>query len=84
MYGSGALYFQLYEWLCIQVERVPFHSIVAGRPEMWKIGMFYVALGIRYVWSVGEARDNLERKGIFLFQKNGMHRKKIVYLLLWR
>ena len=36
---------------------------------MWKIGVFYVALGIRYVWSVGEARDNLERKGIFLFPK---------------
>lgn len=67
--GPGHYIFQLYEWLCIQVERVPFHSIVAGRPEMWKIGMFYVALGIRYVWSVGEARDNLERKGIFLFPK---------------
>ena len=36
---------------------------------MWKIGVFYVALGIRYVWSVGEARENLERKGIFLFPK---------------
>ena len=46
---------------------VSFHR---GRtPEMWKIGVFYVALGIRYVWSVGEARDNLERKGIFLFPK---------------
>ena len=67
--GPGHYIFQLYEWLCIQVERVPFHSIVAGRPEMWKIGVFYVALGIRYVWSVGEARDNLERKGIFLFPK---------------
>ena len=67
--GPGHYIFQLYEWLCIQVERVPFHSIVAGRPEMWKIGMFYVALGIRYVWSVGEARDNLERKGIFRFPK---------------
>lgn len=67
--GPGHYIFQLYEWLCIQVERVPFHSIVAGRPEMWKIGMFYVALGIRNVWSVGEARDNLERKGIFLFPK---------------
>ena len=68
--GPGHYIFQLYEWLCIQVERVPFHSIVAGRPEMWKIGVFYVALGIRYVWSVGEARDNLERKGIFLFPKD--------------
>ena len=67
--GPGHYIFQLYEWLCIQVERVPFHSIVAGRPEMWKIGVFYVALGIRYVWSVGEARENLERKGIFLFPK---------------
>lgn len=67
--GPGHYIFQLYEWLCIQVERVPFHSIVAGRPEMWKIGVFYVALWIRYVWSVGEARDNLERKGIFLFPK---------------
>lgn len=67
--GPGHYIFQLYEWLCIQVERVPFHSIVAGRPEMWKIGVFYVALGIRYVWSVGEARDNLGRKGIFLFPK---------------
>ena len=67
--GPGHYIFQLYEWLCIQMERVPFHSIVAGRPEMWKIGVFYVALGIRYVWSVGEARDNLERKGIFLFPK---------------
>ena len=36
---------------------------------MWKIGVFYVALGIRYVWSVGEARENLERKGIFRFPK---------------
>ena len=68
--GPGHYIFQLYEWLCIQVERVPFHSIVAGRPEMWKIGVFYVVLGIRYVWSVGEARDNLERKGIFLFPKD--------------
>ena len=68
--GPGHYIFQLYEWLCIQVERVPFHSIVAGRPEMWKIGVFYVALGIRYVWSVGEAGDNLERKGIFLFPKD--------------
>lgn len=67
--GPGHYIFQLYEWLCIQVERVPFHSIVAGRPEMWKIGVFYVALGIRYVWSVGEARENLGRKGIFLFPK---------------
>ena len=68
--GPGHYIFQLYEWLCIQVERVPFHSIVAGRPEMWKIGVFYVALGIRYVWSVGEARDNLGRKGIFRFPKD--------------
>ena len=68
--GPGHYIFQLYEWLCIQVERVPFHSIVAGRPEMWKIGVFYVALGIRYVWSVGEAGDNLERKGFFLFSKD--------------
>ena len=68
--GPGHYIFQLYEWLCIQVERVPFHSIVAGRPEMWKIGVFYVALGIRYVWSVGEARENLGRKGIFRFPKD--------------
>lgn len=82
--GPGHYIFQLYEWLCIQVERVPFHSIVAGRPEMWKIGVFYVALGIRYVWSVGEARENLERKGIFLFPKEWNAPGKIVYLLLWR
>ena len=75
--GPGHYVFQLYEWLCIQVERVPFHSIVAGRPEMWKIGVFYVALGIRYVWSVGEARDNLERKGIFLFPKDWNAQGKI-------
>ena len=34
------------------------------------IGGFYVALGIRYVWSVGEARENLGRKGIFRFPKD--------------
>lgn len=72
--GPGHYIFQLYEWLCIQVERLPLHSIVAGRPEMWKIGVFYAALGIWYVWSVrktGEVRDDLARKGVLLFQKDG-------------
>ena len=73
----GIIFFQLYEWLCIQVERVLFHSIVAGRFEMWKIGMFYVALGIQPCG--GE--NKRDREGIFCSQKNGMHREKIVYLL---
>ena len=71
--GPGHYIFQLYEWLCLQTERFPFHSIVAGRPEMWKIGVFYAALGVRYVWSMREVKeviDDLQRKGIFLFQKD--------------
>ena len=68
--GPGHYIFQLYEWLCVQVEHLPFHSIIAGRPEMWKIGMFYALLGIRYVWSMREAGEDLQRKRILLFQKD--------------
>lgn len=57
--GPGHYIFHLYEWLCIQAEQFPFHTLIPGRPEIWKIIVFYLILLIRYVYIMGNLEERL-------------------------
>lgn len=60
--GPGHYIFALYRELCGLAERLPFSSIVAGRPEAWKLCLYYAALAAWYAgnntdfWKHGRAR----------------------------
>lgn len=60
--GPGHYIFRLYEWLCIQTEKLPFHSIIPGRPMAFQIAVFYLILAIRYVFVMRKFGDRLNRK----------------------
>lgn len=36
--------FQWFEWLCHSFEKLPGHTLVIGRPAMWKVLLYYVVL----------------------------------------
>ena len=39
--GPGHFLLKFYTFLCRQAERLPFHSILIGRPELWQIILYY-------------------------------------------
>lgn len=42
--------FSWFEWLCKLFEKLPGHTLLLGRPEMWKILLYYVLLLIPVFW----------------------------------
>ncbi len=60
--GPGHYIFMLYEWLCIQAEKMPLHSINPGRPSGIKIALFYLVLAIRYLYVMEKLGERLNKK----------------------
>lgn len=60
--GPGHYIFKCYEWLCIQAEKMPFHSVIPGRPTAIQIAVFYLLLLIRYVYVMEKWGNRLKRK----------------------
>lgn len=46
--GPGHYIFRLYRELCSWAGNLPFSSVEAGRPELWKIVLYYTALFLLY------------------------------------
>lgn len=45
---EGLLY--IYEWICVQSQELPFHSLVFGAPEGWQIVGYYGCLVMWIAW----------------------------------
>ncbi len=39
-----SLIFTWFEWLCVMFEKLPGHTWLTGRPQMWKVLIYYAAL----------------------------------------
>ena len=35
---------KLYEWICLMVEKLPWASIICGKPEIWQVLLYYILL----------------------------------------
>ncbi len=42
--GTGHYILDWYEWLCSQMQKLPGASVIAGKPELWQIFLYYGAL----------------------------------------
>lgn len=45
-----------YEWVCVQSQNLPFHSLVLGKPDAWQILLYYACLGI-LLWCLERKKD---------------------------
>lgn len=78
--GPGHYIFELYDSLCSWSLTLPFARILAGRPELWKIGVYYLLLGWRF-WMLFHADRN---RGIASLSKGAAVAAMAVLLLLVR
>lgn len=67
--GTKGILF-LYEILCSLVENLPFSVLLCGRPEVWRIALYYAALTV-YIWQYGK------RSGCFGRKDDGILQGKI-------
>ncbi len=42
--GAGHYILELYQWLCLQTEILPYHNVVLGRPSALRIGLYSVVV----------------------------------------
>lgn len=61
--GSGHYILAFYEGLCRRISKLPFSLLICGRPELWKIGIYYIALIFPLYYKYGGVR---KRKNRFL------------------
>lgn len=48
--GSGHVILKWYEFCCQMASRLPGNVVVVGRPEAWKIGVYYGVLFVTALW----------------------------------
>lgn len=65
--GPGHYILKFYQWICGQTERLPFHTLVTGRPEPGTIIVYYAVLIVVLMWmkrkGQTERNDHMERRG---------------------
>lgn len=49
--GTGHYILAFYNFLCEAAERLPFYSVTTGRPELWKIMVYYGSLFLVLYWN---------------------------------
>ena len=63
--GLGHYILELYEGLCRFTEKLPYSSIVTGRPELPDCFFYYIVMIFLFFWLFGEAFLGKWRRGIF-------------------
>lgn len=53
--GPGHYILRFYQWLCLGTERLPFHTIVMGRPSVPAVLLYYGVLAGAFLWMAAAA-----------------------------
>lgn len=63
--GLGHYILELYEGLCRFTEKLPYSSIVIGRPELQECFFYYIVMIFLFFWLFGEAFLGKWRRGLW-------------------
>lgn len=59
--GTGHYILAFYSFLCRQASRLPFYSVVGGRPDFWKLAIYYGAVFATLFWNKGSVAVRKKR-----------------------
>lgn len=59
--GTGHYILAFYSFLCRMASGLPFYSAIAGRPDFWKVLLYYAAIFSTLLWKKGDACTQKKR-----------------------